>query len=90
MGHSVTSWDVVNEPNGDNVTFGMTPLECVQSKQVWPTVTSDGSGVPLVKDLSFLHAAFMAAFEAAGPNTRLALNDYNTGTSNMIFLDARS
>ncbi|VDB90883.1 unnamed protein product [Peniophora sp. CBMAI 1063] len=79
MGPAVTSWDVVNEPNGDNVTFGMTPLECVQNKDVWPTVVSDGSTVPLVKDLSFLYAAFSAAHEAAGPGTRLALNDYNTG-----------
>ena len=79
MGHSVTSWDVVNEVVGDNVTIGMTPLECVQNKQVWPTETFDGSGVPLFRDLSFLHAAFRYAFEPARPNTRLALNDCNTG-----------
>ena len=79
MGSSVTSWDVVNEVVGDNVTSGMTPLECVQNKDVWPTVVSDGSTVPLVKDLSFLYAAFKTAYEAAGPNTRLSMNDYNTG-----------
>ena len=79
MGPSVTSWDVVNEVVGDNVTSGMTPLECVQNKDVWPTVVSDSSTVPLVKDLSFLYAAFKAAYEAAGPDTRLSMNDYNTG-----------
>ena len=79
MGPSVTSWDVVNEVVGDNVTSGMTPLECVQNKDVWPTVVSDGSNVPLVKDLLFLYAAFKAAYAAAGPSTRLSMNDYNTG-----------
>ncbi|VDC00606.1 unnamed protein product [Peniophora sp. CBMAI 1063] len=79
MGPSVTSWDVVNEVVGDTVTSGMTPLECVQNKDVWPTVVSDGSSVPLVRDLSFLYAAFGAAFDAAGPSTRLSMNDYNTG-----------
>lgn len=79
MGDTVTSWDVVNEVVGDNVTSGMTPLECVQNKDVWPTVASDGSDVPLIENLSFLYAAFKSAFEAAGPNTRLSMNDYNTG-----------
>ncbi|KZV77340.1 glycoside hydrolase family 10 protein [Peniophora sp. CONT] len=82
LGHSVTSWDVVNEVVGDNVTFGMTPLECVQNKQAWPTVTFDGSDVPLIKDLSFLHTAFRTAFEATAKNTRLALNEYSTGANN--------
>ncbi|KAF7304363.1 Beta-xylanase [Mycena chlorophos] len=79
MGPSVTSWDVVNEVVGDNATTGMTALQCVLSKADWPTVTADGSGIPLVKDLSFIYAAFSTAFATAGPNTRLAVNDYNTG-----------
>ena len=83
LGPSVTSWDVVNEVVGDGVTNGMTALQCVQNKGVWPTVTSDGSGKPLITDLSFLHAAFSAAFQAAGPNTRLSINDFNTGKSSV-------
>ncbi|KAJ7036549.1 glycoside hydrolase superfamily [Mycena alexandri] len=79
MGASVTSWDVVNEVVGDGVSAGMTSLQCVQNKGDWPTVTSDGSGVPLVTDLSFIFAAFKTAFQFAGANTRLAVNDYNTG-----------
>ncbi|KAJ7783946.1 glycoside hydrolase superfamily [Mycena maculata] len=79
MGTSVTSWDVVNEVVGDGVTTGMTALECVQNKGDWPTVTSDGSGVPLVTDLSFVYAAFKTAYTYAGSSTRLAVNDYNTG-----------
>jgi len=57
----------------------MTALQCVQNKGDWPTVTSDGSGVALVKDLSFVYAAFSTAFQYAGSSTRLAVNDYNTG-----------
>ena len=83
MGSSVTSWDVVNEIVGDSTTSGMSALQCVQNKGVWPTVTSDGSGKPLITDLSFLHAAFSAAFQAAGPNTRLSINDFNTGKSSV-------
>ncbi|KZV77349.1 glycoside hydrolase family 10 protein [Peniophora sp. CONT] len=79
MGASVTSWDVVNEIIGDGVSSGMTPLQCVQNKGDWPTVTSDGSGTPLVTDLSFVYAAFNTAYKYAGSSTRLALNDYNTG-----------
>ncbi|KAJ7763340.1 glycoside hydrolase superfamily [Mycena metata] len=79
MGTSVTSWDVVNEVVGDGVSAGMTSLQCVQNKGDWPTVTSDGSGQPLVTDLSFIFAAFKTAFQFAGANTRLAVNDYNTG-----------
>ena len=76
MGTSVTSWDVVNEVVGDGVSNGMTSLQCVQNKGDWPTVTSDGSGQPLVTDLSFIFAAFKTAFQFAGANTRLAVNDY--------------
>lgn len=79
MGASVTSWDVVNEVVGDGVSSGMTALQCVQNKAVWPTETSDGSGVALVTDLSFIHAAFSTAYTYAGSSTRLAINDYNTG-----------
>jgi len=79
MGSSVTSWDVVNEVVGDGVSNGMTPLQCVQNKGDWPTVTADGSGQPLVTDLSFIYAAFNTAFTYAGSSTRLAVNDYNTG-----------
>ncbi|KAF8206844.1 glycoside hydrolase superfamily [Mycena galopus ATCC 62051] len=79
MGTSVTSWDVVNEVIGDGVSNGMTPLQCVQNKGDWPTVTADGSGKALVTDLSFIYAAFNTAFQYAGNNTRLAVNDYNTG-----------
>ncbi|KAF7339197.1 Beta-xylanase [Mycena venus] len=79
MGPSVTSWDVVNEVVGDGVSNGMTPLQCVQNKGDWPTVTADGSGTPLVTDLSFIYAAFNTAFQFAGNSTRLAVNDYNTG-----------
>ncbi|KZV77385.1 carbohydrate-binding module family 1 protein [Peniophora sp. CONT] len=79
MGTSVTSWDVVNEVVGDSTTSEMSALQCVQNKNAWPTVTSDGSGTALVSDLSFLHAAFSTAFKFAGPNTRLAINDYGTG-----------
>jgi len=82
MGASVTSWDVVNEVVGDGVSNGMTPLQCVQNKNSWPTVTSDGSGTPLVTDLSFIYAAFNTAFKFAGSSTRLAVNDYNTGGQN--------
>ena len=83
LGPSVTSWDVVNEVVGDGVTNGMTALQCVQNKGVWPTVTSDRSGEPLITDLSVLHAAFSAAFQAAGQNTRLSINDFNTGKSSV-------
>lgn len=79
MGASVTSWDVVNEIVGDSVTSGMTALQCVQNKKDWPTVTADGGSTPLVTDLSFVHAAFSTAYTYAGPNTRLAINDYSTG-----------
>ncbi|KAJ7195143.1 glycoside hydrolase superfamily [Mycena haematopus] len=79
MGASVTSWDVVNEVIGDGVSNGMTPLQCVQNKGDWPTVTADGSGKALVTDLSFIYAAFNTAFKYAGNNTRLAVNEYNTG-----------
>ncbi|KAJ7184901.1 glycoside hydrolase superfamily [Mycena filopes] len=79
MGTSVTSWDVVNEVVGDGVSNGMTSLQCVQNKGDWPTVTADGSGKALVTDLSFVFAAFKTAFQFAGANTRLAVNDYNTG-----------
>ncbi|KAJ7016259.1 glycoside hydrolase superfamily [Mycena alexandri] len=79
MGASVTSRDVVNEVVGDGVSAGMTSLQCVQNKCDWPLVTSDGSGVPLVTDLSFIFAAFKTAFQFAGANTRLAVNEYNTG-----------
>ncbi|KAK7059977.1 beta-xylanase [Favolaschia claudopus] len=79
MGTSVTSWDVVNEVVGDGVSNGMTPLQCVQNKGDWPTVTADGSGKPLIGDLSFIYAAFNTAFQYAGNSTRLAINEYNTG-----------
>ena len=79
LGSSVTSWDVVNEVVGDGVTNGMTALQCVQNKNAWPTVTSDGSGTALVSDLSFVYAAFNTAAKFAGSNTRLAINDYGTG-----------
>jgi endo-1,4-beta-xylanase len=78
-GSLVTSWDVVNEIVGDGVTTGMTALECVQNKDVWPTVVSDGSSTPLVQDLSFVHAAFSTALTYASSSTRLSINDYNTG-----------
>lgn len=79
MDSSVTSWDVVNEVVGDSVTSGMTALECVQNKNDWPTQTSDGSSTSLVSDLSFLYAAFNTAYQNADSNTRLSINDYNTG-----------
>lgn len=79
LGSSVTSWDVVNEVIGDGVSSGMTALQCVQNKDVWPTVTSDGSSTALITDLSFIHVAFSTAYTYAGSSTRLALNDYNTG-----------
>ncbi|KAJ7854093.1 glycoside hydrolase superfamily [Mycena olivaceomarginata] len=79
MGPSVTSWDVVNEVVGDGVSSGMTALQCVQNKGDWPTVTADGSGKPLVTDLSFIYAAFNTAYKYAGNTTRLAVNEYNTG-----------
>ncbi|VDB95864.1 unnamed protein product [Peniophora sp. CBMAI 1063] len=78
MGSSVTSWDVVNEIVGDSTTSGMSALQCVQNKNAWPTVTSDGSGTALVTDLSFVYAAFKTA-AAANANARLAINDYGTG-----------
>ncbi|KAF8966736.1 glycoside hydrolase superfamily [Flammula alnicola] len=81
LGTSVTSWDVVNEIVGDGVSNGMTALQCVQNKQVWPTQVSDGSSTPLVQDLSFVHAAFSTALQYASSSTRLAINDYNTGGS---------
>ncbi|KAJ7620786.1 glycoside hydrolase superfamily [Mycena rosella] len=81
MGPSVTSWDVVNEVVGDGVSNGMTPLQCVQNKGDWPTVTADGSGTPLVTDLSFIYAAFNTAFKYAGNSTRLAVNDYKRAQS---------
>ncbi|PPQ71982.1 hypothetical protein CVT26_007138 [Gymnopilus dilepis] len=81
MGTSVTSWDVVNEIVGDGVSNGMSALQCVQNKKVWPTQTSDGSSTTLVTDLSFVHAAFTTALKYAGNDTRLAINDYNTGGS---------
>jgi endo-1,4-beta-xylanase len=56
-----------------------TALQCVQNKDAWPTVTTDGSKTPLVEDLSFVHAAFKAAYQAAGKNVRLSYNDYSTG-----------
>jgi endo-1,4-beta-xylanase len=76
MGPSVTSWDVVNEVVGDGVSSGMTALQCVQNKGDWPTVTADGSGKPLVTDLSFIYAAFNTAYKYAGNTTRLAVNEY--------------
>jgi endo-1,4-beta-xylanase len=78
----VTSWDVVNEIVGDGVTKGMTALQCVQQKGDWPTVTADGSGKPLVTDLSFVHAAFSTALKYAPASARLAINDYSTGGLN--------
>lgn len=81
MGSSVTSWDVVNEIIGDGVSNGMSALQCVQNKKVWPTQTSDGSSSTLVTDLSFVYAAFNTAYKYAASDTRLALNDYNTGLS---------
>ncbi|KAJ7096565.1 glycoside hydrolase superfamily [Mycena belliarum] len=65
MGSNVTSWDVMNEIVGDG--------------NDWPTKASDGSGTNLVTDLSFVHAAFSTALKYASADTRLALNDYNTG-----------
>jgi endo-1,4-beta-xylanase len=56
-----------------------TALECVQVKNAWPTSTFDGSGVPLVKDLSFVHAAYKQAYKTAASNIRLSYNDYSTG-----------
>ncbi|KAG8842842.1 hypothetical protein FRB96_004704, partial [Tulasnella sp. 330] len=82
MGASVTSWDVVNEIVGDGVSSGMTALQCVQNKGDWPTKTSDGGSTNLVTDLSFVHAAFSTAYQYAGSSTRLAINDYNTGSTN--------
>ncbi|KAF9473589.1 glycoside hydrolase [Pholiota conissans] len=85
MGTSVTSWDVVNEIVGDGVSNGMftlkSALQCVQNKKDWPTQTSDGSNTALVTDLSFVHAAFSTALKYAASNTRLAINDYNTGAN---------
>lgn len=80
LGASVTSWDVVNEVVGDGVSNGMTALQCVQNKKVWPTQTSDGSSTTLVTDLSFIHVAFSTANTYAGASTKLVINDYNTGT----------
>jgi endo-1,4-beta-xylanase len=40
---------------------------------------SDGSKTPLVKDLSFIDAAFGTAYKVAAPYTRLSYNDYSTG-----------
>jgi endo-1,4-beta-xylanase len=54
-------------------------LQCVQNKKAWPTQTSDNSATALVKDLSFVHAAFSSALKAAPASARLALNDFNTG-----------
>jgi hypothetical protein len=51
----------------------------VQNKKAWPTQTADNADTALVKDLSFVHAAFSAALKAAPASARLALNDYNTG-----------
>lgn len=79
MGSSVTSWDVVNEIVGDGVSNGMSALQCVQNKNVWPTKTSDNGGGNLVSDLSFVYAAFNTAYKYASSGTRLAINDYNTG-----------
>jgi endo-1,4-beta-xylanase len=76
MGASVTSWDVVNEVVRDGVSNGMTSLQCVQNKGDWPTVIADGTGQPLVTDLSFIFAAFKTAFQFAGANTRIAVDDY--------------
>jgi endo-1,4-beta-xylanase len=76
---NVTSWDVVNEIVGDGVSAGMTALQCVQQKGDWPTVTVDGGSTPLVKDLSFVHAAFTTALKYAPASARLAINDYSTG-----------
>ena len=53
----------------------------MQNKKDWPTQTADGSNTALVTDLSFVHAAFTTALQYAGPTTRLAINDYNTGGS---------
>jgi hypothetical protein len=60
----------------------MTALQCVQNKKAWPSYTADGSGVPLVADLSFVRAAFNTALKYAAPSTRLVLNDYSTGSAN--------
>jgi hypothetical protein len=78
----VTSWDVVNEIVGDGVSSGMTALQCVQQKNVWPTVTSDGSGKTFATDLGFVRAAFKTALQYAPASARLAINDYNTGSAN--------
>jgi endo-1,4-beta-xylanase len=51
----------------------------VQNKKVWPTQTSDGSSTTLCTDLTFIHQAFSTALTYAGANTRLMINDYNTG-----------
>ena len=80
MGADVTSWDVVNEIIGDGVSNGMSAWQCVKQKNVWPTQTSDGSGSSLVNDLGFVYAAFKNANTYAGSNTKLAINDYNTGS----------
>ena len=84
MGSSVTSWDVVNEIVGDSTTSGMSALQCVQNKNAWPTVTSDGSGTALVSDLSFVYAAFNTAAKFASSDTRLAINDYGTGAQLLL------
>jgi endo-1,4-beta-xylanase len=60
----------------------MTALQCVQQKKDWPTVTADGSGKPLVTDLSFVRAAFKTALKYAPASARLAINDYSTGGPN--------
>jgi endo-1,4-beta-xylanase len=78
----VTSWDVVNEIVGDGVSSGMTALQCVQQKNSWPTVTSDGSGKTFATDLGFVRAAFKTALQYAPASARLAINDYNTGSAN--------
>ena len=84
MGFSVTSWDVVNEIVGDSTTSGMSALQCVQNKNAWPTVISDGSGTAFVSDLSFVYAAFNTAAKFASSDTRLAINDYGTGAQLLL------
>ncbi|KZV88651.1 glycoside hydrolase [Exidia glandulosa HHB12029] len=81
LGPNVTSWDVMNEIIGDTTTWDMDALACVQNKNAWPTrsVDGDATSAPLVNDLSFVHAAFAAAFKAAAPSTRLVYNEYYTG-----------
>jgi len=71
---------VTNELIGDSVTANMTAWECVQSADRWPTVTKDGSSVPLVTNLSFAYAAWSTALKY-DPG-RLVYNDYSTGNTN--------